>query len=156
MVVEYARNVLGLEGANSSEIEPNTPYPVIDIMADQRSVTDKGGTMRLGVYPCILQEGSRARRAYGKSEVFERHRHRFELNNAFRGALENEGMISGGVSPDGELVELVEVVDHPFMVGSQFHPEFLSRPNRPHPLFREFIGAAKLALREGAQPALPL
>ena len=156
MVVEYARNVLGLEGANSSEIEPNTPYPVIDIMADQRSVTDKGGTMRLGVYPCILQEGSRARRAYGKSEVFERHRHRFELNNAFREALENEGMISGGVSPDGELVELVEVVDHPFMVGSQFHPEFLSRPNRPHPLFREFIGAAKLTLREGAQPALPL
>ena len=156
MVVEYARNVLGLEGANSSEIEPNTPYPVIDIMADQRSVTDKGGTMRLGVYPCILQEGSLARRAYGKSEVSERHRHRFELNNAFREALENEGMISGGVSPDGELVELVEVADHPFMVGSQFHPEFLSRPNRPHPLFREFIGAAKLTLREGAQPALPL
>ena len=156
MVVEHARNVMGLEGANSSEIDPDTPYPVIDIMPEQRSVTDKGGTMRLGIYPCRLLEGSLAHKAYAQPLVNERHRHRFEINNAFREAQENIGLLASGVSPDGKLVEISEVVGHPFMVGVQFHPEFLSRPNRPHPLFRDFIGAAKVTLREGAQPALPL
>ena len=156
MVVEYARNVLGLESANSSEIDSNTPYPVIDIMPEQRSVTDKGGTMRLGVYPCHLVEGSRVQKAYAQTLVYERHRHRFELNNTFRESLENMGLRAGGVSPDGKLVEISEVDGHPFMVGVQFHPEFLSRPNRPHPLFREFIAAAKVTLREGTQPPLPL
>ena len=156
MVVEHARNVMGLEGANSSEIDPDTPYPVIDIMPEQRSVTNKGGTMRLGSYPCRLLEGSLAHKAYAQPLVNERHRHRFEINNAFREAQENIGLLASGVSPDGKLVEISEVVGHPFMVGVQFHPEFLSRPNRPHPLFRDFIGAAKVTLREGAQPALPL
>ena len=156
MVVEYARNVLGLEGANSSEIDPDTPYPVIDIMPEQRSVTDKGGTMRLGNYPCQLLEGSIAHGAYREPLIHERHRHRFEVNNAYRESLESEGLLAGGVSPDGKLVEITEVSGHPFMVGVQFHPEFLSRPNRPHPLFEEFVAAAKVTLREGAQPPLPL
>jgi CTP synthase len=156
MVVEYARNVLGLESANSSEIDPDTPHPVIDIMPEQRSVTDKGGTMRLGVYPCRLLEGSLTQRAYGQTLVHERHRHRFEVNNTFREALENEGLLASGVSPDGKLVEIVEVSGHPFMVGVQFHPEFCSRPNRPEPLFRKFVAAAKVTLREGTQPPLPL
>ena len=156
MVVEYARNMLGLEGANSAEIDPDTPHPVIDILPEQRSVTEKGGTMRLGVYPCRLTEGTLAHRAYARTEVMERHRHRFEFNNAYREPLENGGLLTSGCSPDGRLVEISEVVDHPFMIGVQFHPEFLSRPNRPHPLFRDFIAAAKQTLREGAQPALPL
>ena len=156
MVVEYARNVLGLDSANSSEIDPDTPYPVIDIMPEQRAITDKGGTMRLGAYPCRLLEGSLAHKAYAQTMVQERHRHRFELNNAYRDDLENMGLLAGGSSPDGNLVEIVEVAGHPFMMGVQFHPEFLSRPNRPHPLFREFVDAAKVTLREGAQPPLPL
>ena len=156
MVVEYARNVLGMEGANSSEIQPDTPYPVIDILPEQRDVTEKGGTMRLGEYPCHPLKGSLAHNAYGSDVVYERHRHRFELNNAYREALENEGLMAGGVSPDGKLVEITEVADHPFMVGVQFHPEFLSRPNRPHPLFRDLVAAAKVTLREGAQPPLPI
>ena len=156
MVVEYARNVLGLESANSSEIDPDTAYPVIDILPEQRAITDKGGTMRLGAYPCRLLEGRLAHKAYAQNLVQERHRHRFEINNAFREDLENVGLLTGGVSPDGNLVEIVEVAGHPFMMGVQFHPEFLSRPNRPHPLFREFVGAAKVTLREGAQPPLPL
>ena len=156
MVVEYARNVLGMKEANSSEIRPDTPYPVIDILPEQREVTQKGGTMRLGEYPCRPLKGSRAREAYGCDEVLERHRHRFELNNAYREALETEGLLAGGVSPDGKLVEITEVVDHPFMMGVQFHPEFQSRPNRPHPLFRDLVAAAKKTLREGAQPPLPI
>ncbi|MCE2404676.1 MAG: CTP synthase [Dehalococcoidia bacterium] len=156
MVVEYARNVLGMKEANSSEIEPDTPYPVIDILPEQRAVTQKGGTMRLGEYPCRPLKGSRAHKAYDCDEVLERHRHRFELNNAYREALETEGLLAGGVSPDGKLVEITEVVDHPFMLGVQFHPEFLSRPNRPHPLFRELVAAAKATLREGAQPPRPI
>ena len=156
MVVEYARNVLGMEGANSSEIQPDTPYPVIDILPEQRKVTQKGGTMRLGEYPCRPLRGSKAHRAYGRDEVLERHRHRFELNNTYREALETKGLLAGGVSPDGNLVEITEVVDHPFMMGVQFHPEFLSRPNRPHPLFRDLVAAAKVTLREGAQPPLPI
>ena len=156
MVVEYARNVLELESANSSEIAPDTPYPVIDIMPDQRSVIDKGGTMRLGLYPCRLLEGSMAHKAYGQDLVYERHRHRFEVNNSFRESLESVGLLAGGLSPDGKLVEILELVGHPFMLGVQFHPEFLSRPDHPHPLFRDFVDAAKVTLREGAQPPLPL
>ena len=156
MVVEYARHVLGLRSANSSEFDPDTPDPVIDIMPEQRSITDKGGTMRLGTYPCRLMEGSSAQRAYADTLIVERHRHRFEVNNAYREALEDVGLLASGVSPDGKLVEIMETVEHPFMVGVQFHPEFRSRPNRSHPLFQEFIAAAKVTLREGAQPALPL
>ena len=155
-MVEYARHVLGLSSANSSEFDPDTPDPVIDIMPEQRSITDKGGTMRLGTYPCRLMEGSSARRAYADTLIVERHRHRFEVNNAYREALEDVGLLASGVSPDGKLVEIMETVEHPFMVGVQFHPEFRSRPNRSHPLFQEFIAAAKVTLREGAQPALPL
>ena len=156
MVVEFARNVLGLKSANSSEFDPDTPYPVIDIMPEQRSVTDKGGTMRLGNYPCQLMEGSLAHKAYTQSLVHERHRHRFEVNNDFREELENNGLLACGASPDGNLVEIIEIAGHPFMVGVQFHPEFLSRPDHPHPLFRDFVSAAKVTLREGAQPSLPL
>ena len=156
MVVEYARNVLGLESAHSSEMDPNTPYPVIDIMTEQRSVEEKGGTMRLGTYPCQLLEGSLAYKVYDQPLVYERHRHRFELNNRYREALEESGLRAAGISPDGKLVEITELAGDSFMIGVQFHPEFLSRPNRPHPLFREFIAAAKETLREGAQPPLPL
>ena len=156
MVVEYARNVLGIADANSSEVDATTPNPVIDILPEQRSVTDKGGTMRLGEYPCRAMEGSITRRAYGVEMFNERHRHRFEVNNAYRESLENHGLMAGGVSPDGKLVEIVETANHPFMVGVQFHPEFLSRPDRPHPLFREFIDAAKATFREGSQVPLRL
>jgi CTP synthase len=156
MVIEWARNVLGLTGANSTELDSNTPHPVIHIMPEQRSVTALGGTMRLGAYPCLTQEPSRTLEAYGQPLVTERHRHRFELNNAYRESLEESGLVIGGVSPDGKLVETTEVGDHPFMVGVQFHPEFRSRPNRPHPLFREFMGAAKATIREGSQRPLPL
>ena len=156
MVIEFARHVLGLKSANSSEMAADTPHPVIDIMPDQRSITNKGGTMRLGSYPCKLMEGSLAHKAYEQSIVYERHRHRFEVNNAYREDLESNGLLAGGVSPDAKLVEITEVVGHPFMLGVQFHPELRSRPNRPHPLFWEFIAASKVTLREGAQPALPI
>lgn len=142
MCIEFARDVLNLEGANSSEFD-NTEYPVIDLMLEQRGITDMGGTMRLGLYPCRLLPGSAAARAYqGAPEVQERHRHRFEFNNAYRTAFERNGMIFSGLSPEGELVEIAELKEHPFMVGSQFHPEFLSRPNLPHPLFMALIRAA--------------
>ena len=156
MVIEHARNVLGLAGANSTEFDPETPDPVIDLMLDQRSVNDMGGTMRLGNYPCVLTHGSRAAKAYGTPEVNERHRHRFEFNNAYRETLYEAGMLASGLSPDGTLVEIVEVEKHPFMVGVQFHPEFRSRPEQPHPLFREFAAAATHVMREGAQPELPI
>jgi CTP synthase len=156
MVIEWARNVLGLAGANSSELDPNTPHPVIHIMPEQRSVTDLGGTMRLGGYPCRPQKGSRTQRAYGNEEIQERHRHRFEVNNNYREGLEQSGLIVGGLSPDGKLVETAEVKGHNFMVGVQFHPEFRSRPNRPHPLFCEFIAEATNTIREGAQRPMPL
>ncbi len=156
MVIEWARNILGLAEANSSELDPDTPNPVIDIMPEQRSVTAKGGTMRLGGYPCVPQEGTLTMAAYGTGLVTERHRHRFELNNAYREALESSGLIIGGLSPDGKLVETGEVKGHPFMLGVQYHPEFRSRPNRAHPLFLGFIGAAKQTIREGAQRPLPL
>ena len=156
MVVEWARNVLGLKDANSSEIDSSTPHPVIHIMPDQRSVTTMGGTMRLGSYPCRPVENTLTMAAYQENDVSERHRHRFELNNSYREALENSGLIMSGLSPDGALVESGEVKGHPYMLGVQFHPEFQSRPNRPHPLFGGFIAAAKLALREGEQQPLPL
>jgi CTP synthase len=143
MSVEFARHVLDHEDANSTEFDRSTSAPVIDLMLDQRSISDMGGTMRLGLYPCVLQPGSKAAAAYGVSEVEERHRHRFEFNNAYRSEFERAGMVFSGLSPDGKLVEIAEMSDHPYMVGSQFHPEFLSRPMRPHPLFVGFLKAAK-------------
>jgi CTP synthase len=151
MVVELARNALKSDDANSTEFDRTTPHPVIDLMPDQRAIADMGGTMRLGLYPCQLQEGTYAAAAYSESLVHERHRHRFELNNSYREILQNAGMKFSGLSPDGRLVEIAEIADHPFMVGTQFHPEFLSRPNRPHPLFRSFIRAVK----ERAEQNLP-
>ncbi len=143
MVVEFARHLLGSDEPNSTEFDRNTPHPVIDLMPDQRAITDMGGTMRLGLYPCVLQPGTRAAAAYGKTLVEERHRHRFELNNAYRQLLSEGGMVFSGLSPDGRLVEIAEIADHPFMVGTQFHPEFLSRPTRPHPLFVAFLQATR-------------
>ncbi len=143
MVVEYARNVLGMEGANSTEFKKGTPHPVISLLSEQMGIEEKGGTMRLGGYPCRLRAGSRAHQAYGADMVTERHRHRYEFNNAYRAPLEAAGLIASGAAPDNSLVEICEVRDHPFMMGSQFHPEFRSRPNAPHPMFREFIGAAR-------------
>ena len=146
-VIEFARNVAGLEGANSSEFDPDTPYPVIDLLADQRRVADKGGTMRLGLDPCRLVRGSKAERAYGDGLVFERHRHRYEVNNRYRRRLEEAGLVVSGTSPNGRLVEVIELPEseHPWFVAAQFHPEFRSRPNRPHPLYRDFVGAAVAA-----------
>ena len=141
MVIEAARVALANETANSSEFDRQTAYPVIDLMPDQHDITNMGGTMRLGLYPCKLKPGSNACNAYRIDEVEERHRHRFEVNNAYREALEAFGMVFSGVSPDNRLVEIAELKDHPYMLGTQFHPEFLSRPNRPHPLFGGFIKA---------------
>ena len=141
-VVEYARHVLGLTGAHTSEVDPNTPYPVIDLMPDQQHIDEKGGTMRLGKYPCCLSRDSVAFAAYGEENIFERHRHRYEFNNAYRDLFVEGGMRIGGVNPERDLVEIVELPNHPWFVGVQYHPELRSRPNRPHPLFREFVGAA--------------
>ncbi len=154
MVIEAARSLMGLDGANSTEFNALAPDPVIDLMPGQRNVEEMGGTMRLGSYPCRVEPDSWAARAYERGEVRERHRHRFEVNNAYRESFEAVGIWPTGLSPDGELVEIMEYADQPFMVGVQFHPEFRSRPDRPHPLFREFIGVAKDKLREGGQPAL--
>ena len=152
MCIEFARNVLELEDAHSSEFGTHSPHPVIDLMLDQRSITDMGGTMRLGAYPCRPEPGSIAGRAYANQpEIQERHRHRFEFNNNYRAAFEEAGVVFSGLSPDGNLVEIAELRDHPFMVGSQFHPEFLSRPNRPHPLFMAFTAAA-INHEQQAQP----
>ncbi len=140
-VVEFARNVLGHSDANSTEFAPDSKHPVIDLMLEQRDVVDMGGTMRLGLYPCQLKGGN-ARAAYGVEEISERHRHRYEYNNSFREALTKAGLSCTGVSPDDRLVEIVELSDHPWFVGVQFHPEFKSRPNHAHPLFREFIRAS--------------
>lgn len=142
-VVEFARHVLGLPEAHSSEFAPDTPDAVVDLMADQRDVSDLGGTMRLGLYPCKLVGGSLAAAAYAEPVVYERHRHRWEVNNRYRAALGEAGMWFSGLSPDDRLVEIIELADHPWFVGSQFHPEFRSRPNRPQPLFRGFVGAAR-------------
>jgi len=141
-VIEFARQVCGLKGANSHEFDPETPHPVINLMPEQRGITNLGGSMRLGAYPCRLRPGSRAFQAYGEEEISERHRHRYEVNNEYRDVLEAQGLVLSGVSPDGKLVELIELADHPWFVGCQFHPEFKSRPRQPHPLFRAFIGAA--------------
>ena len=141
-VVEFARHVLGWEDANSTEFDPAVRRPVIDLMPDQVSVTEKGGTMRLGRYPCVLAEGTRSRALYGAAEISERHRHRYEFNNEFRGAFQAAGLVLAGASPDGRLVEVVELPDHPWFVAAQFHPEFKSRPDRPHPLFCGFVKAA--------------
>src|SRR6266700_339812 len=141
-VIEFARNVLGLAEANSSEFDPQTPYPVIDLMSTQRQVADKGGTMRLGNWVCCLTPGSKAYQAYGEAIVFERHRHRYEFNNEYRKRMETHGVVVSGRSADNNLVEIIELADHPWFVASQFHPEFKSRPNRPHPLFRDFIGTS--------------
>jgi CTP synthase len=154
MVIELARGRLGMEDANSAEFNLFTRHPVIDILPEQKDVSDKGGTMRLGQYPCQLGEGTRALAAYGVPIVFERHRHRFELNNEFRPQLEEVGLVTSGLSPDGRLVEIGELADHPWMLGTQFHPELKSRPNRPHPLFRDFIGAVRA--RSGLAPNVPV
>ena len=158
MVIEMARNGLGKAGANSTEFNPVTSDPVIDIMPEQRVVTQMGGTMRLGEYPCELEADSKARAAYGVASIGERHRHRFEFNNDYREAFESVGLWPTGLSPNRKLVEIMELAadKHPFMLGVQFHPEFRSRPNRPHPLFKEFVTAAKDTLREGGQHSLPL
>ncbi len=141
-VIEYARAFAGMAGANSSEINPATPYPVIDLLPEQKDIEDLGGTMRLGLYPCKLQPGSLAMECYGEELVYERHRHRYEFNNQYREQIENAGMKISGTSPDGRLVEIVEVPNHPWFLAVQFHPEFISRPNRPQPLFREFVKAS--------------
>ena len=140
--IEFARNVVGLTGANSSEIDPATPHPVIDLMPDQRGVTDKGATMRLGAYPCVLKAGTKVAEAYGTLEISERHRHRWEVNNNYRDAVEKKGLVLSGLSPDGRLVETIELPSHPYFVGCQYHPEFKSRPAQPHPLFARFVKAA--------------
>ncbi|MBI5029853.1 MAG: CTP synthase [Chloroflexi bacterium] len=155
MCVELARFVLESDEPNSTEFNPSTRYPVIDLMSDQRSISDLGGTMRLGRYPCKLTPDTIAARAYGDGMIQERHRHRFEFNNAFREMLSKAGMEYSGTSPEGTLVEIAELRDHPFMIGSQFHPEFKSRPDRPHPLFREFVRAASETER-AKQEKLPL
>jgi CTP synthase len=152
--IEFARNVAGLAGANSTEMDPTTPHPVIALMEEQEKVEDMGGTMRLGLYPCRLVEGSVARGLYGTEVVYERHRHRWEVNNHYRGRLEEAGLVFGGMSPDDRLVEMIELPDHPFFVASQFHPELKSRPDAPHPLFVGLMAAAaERARREHPEPA---
>ncbi len=157
MVVEFGRYVLGTDQVNSAEFDPATPNPVIDLMAEQQEIKEMGGTMRLGLYPCILQSGTIAARAYGAKKIEERHRHRFEFNNQYRDLFASKGMVFSGLSPDKKLVEIAELRDHPFMLGTQFHPEFLSRPTRPHPLFMAFMrAAAEKAGVEYLDPPLPL
>jgi CTP synthase len=141
-VADFARHVAGMDGANSTEFDPETPFPVVDLLPEQKEVRDMGGTMRLGADPVKLHEGSRAREIYGEAVIYERHRHRYEVNNHLRRRLEREGLVCSGTSPDDRLVELIELPDHPFFIASQFHPEFKSRPLRPQPLFRDFVGAA--------------
>ncbi len=158
MCIDLARHILGSDEPNSTEFDISTEYPIIDLMPDQRDIADMGGTMRLGVYPCVLKEGSLAERVYQAlgygNTVQERHRHRFEFNNHFRSLMEENGMVFSGISPDGRLVEISELSNHPYMLGSQFHPEFKSRPNKPHPLFLGLIEAAKIhseAVKRGGQ-----
>ena len=155
-VIEYARNVAGLTGANSSEFDQSTPHPVIDLLPGQESIDDKGGTMRLGLWPAKLTPGSVAHDRYGEKVIYERHRHRYEVNPSYHKTLEEAGLIFSGVSPDGRLAEIIELADHPFFMGSQFHPEFRSRPNRPHPLFAGLIRAAvdRAEARAGRAPVL--
>ncbi len=155
LCIEFARHVFGNDEPNSTEFDPHTQYPVIDLMPEQRSIEELGGTMRLGAYPCRLVPGTKAHQAYGGVEVVhERHRHRFEFNNAFRDVLGQAGLVFSGLSPDGQLVEIAEIAGHPFMVGTQFHPEFKSRPNKPHPLFVAFLRAAMAYHRTRTEPLL--
>jgi CTP synthase len=149
-VIEFARNVCGLEGANSSEFDPATPHPVIDLLPEQKNVTDLGGSMRLGAQPCHIVPGTMAERVYGEPVVYERHRHRYEVNPAYHEVLSGKGLVFSGMSPDGRLVEIIELQGHPFFMAGQFHPELRSRPTRPHPLFRDFVGAAQARSRAGA------
>jgi CTP synthase len=141
MVIEFARDVLGWDDATSTEFDPESRHPVISLLDEQKGIENLGGTMRLGHYPCTLREGSKARAAFGRDQVDERHRHRWEFNNSYKVELEQAGLIASGTSPDGSLVEICELRDHPFMIGSQFHPELRSRPGRPHPLFAAFMSA---------------
>jgi CTP synthase len=150
-VIEWARNQAGLEGATSAELDPATPHPVIHLLPEQQDVVDLGGTMRLGVYPCRLVPGTLGERLYGDAVVYERHRHRYEFNNAYRTAFQQAGYRISGTSPDGRLVELIELERHPFFTACQYHPEFLSRPGKPHPLFRGLIEAAQHRHRDADQ-----
>src|SRR5512133_305149 len=152
-VVEFARHACGMDGANSAEFDPETPYPVVDLLPEQKEVADLGGTMRLGADPVKLHDGTRAREIFGEPVIYKRHRHRYEVNNMLRKRLEDEGLVASGTSPDDRLVEIIELPDHPFFVASQFHPEFNSRPTRPEPLFRDFVGAG--ARRAAERPAAP-
>jgi CTP synthase len=154
-VIEFSRNVCGLAGANSSEFDLHSPHPVIDLMDEQREVVDLGGTMRLGAYPARLRPGTKARAMYGEEIVYERHRHRFEVNNRYRQVFEEHGLVMSGTSPDDRLVEFIELADHPFFVATQAHPEFKSRPNRPHPMFAAFVDAARQRA-DGRSPRLPI
>jgi len=156
MVTDFARDVLGSNEPRSTKVDASTPHPVINLAPKQKTAGNKEGTMRPGSYPCQLVKSTRAAAAYGQELVYERHRHRFEFNNQFRTQLQEAGLVFSGLSPDGRLVEICELANHPWMVSCQFHPEFGSHPGRPHPLFRDFIGIAKDVLREGAQPSLPL
>jgi CTP synthase len=156
MVIEFGRYALGNKRANSTEFDSGTPCPVIDLLPEQRSVDSKGGTMRLGSYPCNLVPGTRAAKSYSESVVYERHRHRYEFNNDYRDVFEKKGVVFSGLSPDSRLVEITEVKDHPWMVACQFHPEFRSRPDRPHPLFMSFVNAAKDTLVDGTQVTFPM
>ena len=149
-IIEFARNVIGLDDSHSSEFAPECSDPVVSLMDSQREVTDKGGTMRLGAYPCRLQRGSRAAEIYGQPEVSERHRHRYEVSNRYRDAFVEHGMRLSGLSPDNSLVEMIELPAHPWFIGCQFHPELQSRPLRPHPLFAGFIAAAD-RIRRGVE-----
>ncbi|MCX7847655.1 MAG: CTP synthase, partial [bacterium] len=150
-VIEFARHVCGLKDASSEEFHPNAEHKVIALMAEQKNVREMGGTMRLGAYPCVLARGSKARTLYRAARVEERHRHRYEVNNAYRDEFARHGLIASGLSPDGRLVEIIELTDHPFFLATQAHPEFQSQPTRPHPLFRGFIHAA-LAHAQQSQP----
>jgi CTP synthase len=154
MVIEFARHVLGTDAVNSTEFDLDSPHPVIHLMPSQVGIEDRGGTMRLGSYPCLLTPGTHAAGAYGVHQVEERHRHRYEFNNEYREVLAAHGLVFSGLSPDGNLVEIAELAGHPWMVGSQFHPEMRSRPNRPHPLFAGFMCAAEDVVREGEQYVL--
>ena len=156
MVIEFARNVLELAGANSTELRPGTPHPVISLLSEQLGIEEKGGTMRLGSFPCRLRPGSKAHQAYGVDMESERHRHRYEYNNAYRERFEAAGLIASGTAPDNSLVEVCELRDHPFMMGSQFHPELRSRPDAPHPMFRAFVGAARDRHREFIERSNPV
>lgn len=156
MVIEMGRHVLNTNDVHSTEFDEHTAHPVICLLSEQQQIYNKGGTMRLGAYPCHLVNGTRAAKAYGQSVVYERHRHRYEFNNDYREMLEKGGLIASGLSPDGNLVEIAELKGHPWMTGVQFHAEFSSRPERPHPLFKDFVEIAAKTMREGAQPPLPL